>query len=69
MRQLDFNNAFLNGFLKEDIYMEQPPSFVNPSHPTWVYKLHRALYGLKQPPQAWFERLHSKLLSLALLQK
>ena len=64
MRQLDFNNAFLNGFLKEDIYMEQPPSFVNPSHPTWVYKLHRALYGLKQVPRAWFECLHSKLLTL-----
>ena len=64
MRQLDFNNAFLNGFLKEDIYMEQPPSFANPSHPTWVYKLHWALYGLKQAPWAWFERLHSKLLTL-----
>ena len=64
MHQLDFNNAFLNGFLKEDIYMEQPPSFVNPSHPTWVYKLYRALYRLKQAPRAWFERLHSKLLTL-----
>ena len=66
---IKLTTTFLNGFLKENIYMEQPLGFVSPFHPNRVYKLHRALYGLKQPPQAWFERLPSKLLSLALLQK
>lgn len=44
--------------------MEQPPGFVNPQTLNFVCKLHKALYGLKQAPRAWFEKLHSALLSL-----
>ncbi|CAL8164565.1 unnamed protein product [Prunus armeniaca] len=48
----------------EVVYMEQPPRFVDSSKPTHVCQLHRSLYGLKQAPQAWYEKLHSTLLSL-----
>ena len=36
--------------------MQQPPSYVDPLHPSYVCKLHKSLYGLKQAPRAWFER-------------
>ena len=56
LRQLDVKNAFLYGFLSEEVYMEQPPGYIDPQFPTHVYCLQRALYGLKQDPQAWFQR-------------
>lgn len=63
MRQLDVNNAFLHGFLSEDVYMTQPPGFEDASKPNYVCHLQRSLYGLKQVPRAWFHRLSSFLLS------
>ena len=47
IKQLDVHNAFLNGDLSETIFMHQPPGFVNPTTPNYVYKLNKALYGLK----------------------
>nr|GFA01743.1 copia protein [Tanacetum cinerariifolium] len=55
--------AFLNGNLREDVYVSQPDGFVDPDNPNHVYKLKKALYGLKQAPRAWYDMLSSFLLS------
>ena len=59
---MDVKSAFLNGFIKENVYVEQPPLFVHEKYPDHVYKLKKALYGLKQAPHAWYERLRSYLI-------
>uniref|UniRef100_A0ACD5V1F3 Uncharacterized protein n=1 Tax=Avena sativa TaxID=4498 RepID=A0ACD5V1F3_AVESA len=56
VRQMDVNNAFLQGFLNERVYCQQPAGFVDAAHPDHVCLLDRSLYGLKQAPRAWFER-------------
>jgi len=55
--QMDVKSVFLNGYLNEEVYVEQPNVFVDPSFPNHVYRLKKALYGLKQAPRAWYERL------------
>ncbi|GKE02854.1 retrovirus-related pol polyprotein from transposon TNT 1-94, partial [Tanacetum coccineum] len=61
--QMDVKTAFLNGELKEEVYVSQPEGFVDQDNPLHVYKLKKALYGLKQAPRAWYNMLSSFLLS------
>lgn len=56
--RMDVITAFLNGDLSEDIYMEVPEGFKDPSKPNTVCKLHKALYGLKQAPRQWYSKIH-----------
>nr|GEV31932.1 retrovirus-related Pol polyprotein from transposon TNT 1-94 [Tanacetum cinerariifolium] len=61
--QMDVKMAFLNGELKEEVYVSQPVGFVDQDNPSHVYKLQKALYGLKQAPRAWYDMLSSFLIS------
>ncbi|GJV61347.1 retrovirus-related pol polyprotein from transposon TNT 1-94 [Tanacetum coccineum] len=55
--------AFLNDILRKELYVSQPDGFVDPENPNHVYKLKKALYGLKHAPRAWYDLLLSFLLS------
>jgi hypothetical protein len=61
--QMDVKSAFLNGPIKEEVYVEQPPGFEDSEYPNHVYKLSKALYGLKQAPRAWYECLRDFLIA------
>ncbi|GJZ85323.1 retrovirus-related pol polyprotein from transposon TNT 1-94 [Tanacetum coccineum] len=60
--QMDVNTTFLNAELKEEVYVSQLEGFVDPGHPTHIYRLKKALYGLKQAPRAWYDTLSRFLL-------
>ncbi|KAL4573443.1 hypothetical protein LXL04_020249 [Taraxacum kok-saghyz] len=60
--QMDVKTAFLYGEVKEEIYVDQPPGFVDSKLPNHVYKLDKALYGLHQAPRAWYATLTDHLL-------
>ncbi|GKA59840.1 retrovirus-related pol polyprotein from transposon TNT 1-94 [Tanacetum coccineum] len=61
--QMDVKTAFLNGNLREKVYVSQPDGFVDPDNPNHVYKLKKAVYGLKQALRAWYDMLSSFLIS------
>ncbi|GJW15197.1 putative ribonuclease H-like domain-containing protein [Tanacetum coccineum] len=61
--QMDVKTAFLNGEIKEVVYVSQPEGFVNPDRPHHVYLLKKALYRLKQAPRAWYDTLSKFLLA------
>ena len=60
--QMDVKSAFLNDFINELVYVDQPPGFKDPRYPNHVYRLSKTLYGPKQAPRAWFERLRDFLI-------
>ncbi|GKA69040.1 retrovirus-related pol polyprotein from transposon TNT 1-94 [Tanacetum coccineum] len=60
--QMDMKSAFLNGFINEEVYVDQPLGFINFEKPNYVYKLKKALYSLKQASKAWYDRLKAFLL-------
>jgi hypothetical protein len=64
LRQVYVSNAFLHGFLSENVYMQQPPGFEDSHYPSHVCKLQRSIYGLKQSPRAWYARLSECLFQL-----
>ena len=61
--QMDVKSTFLNGVLKEEVYVEQPPGYEVVGEEHKVYRLKRALYGFKQAPRAWYSRIDSYLMS------
>jgi hypothetical protein len=60
---MDMKSVFLNGPIKEEVYVEQPPGFEDSEYPNHVYNLSKALYGLKQAPRAWYECLRDFLIT------
>ncbi|GKB90323.1 putative ribonuclease H-like domain-containing protein [Tanacetum coccineum] len=60
--QMDVKSAFLYGTIDEEVYVSQPPGFVDPKYPKKVYKVVKALYGLHQAPRAWYATLSTFLL-------
>jgi hypothetical protein len=61
--QMDVKSAFLNGPIKEEVYVEQPPGFEDSEYLNHVFKPSKALYGLKQAPRAWYECLRDFLIT------
>ncbi|GJS22713.1 retrovirus-related pol polyprotein from transposon TNT 1-94 [Tanacetum coccineum] len=66
--QMDVKTAFLHGTLKEDVYVCQPKGFIDVDHPSHVYKLKKALYGLKRTPREWYDEFSKFLLQLHLFK-
>ncbi|KAL4348545.1 hypothetical protein GQ457_17G004780 [Hibiscus cannabinus] len=65
VHQMDVKSAFLNGYLKEEIFIEQPQGFTVQGEEEKVYRLKKALYGLKQAPRSWYSRIDAYLLNLS----
>ena len=68
IHKLDVKSAFLNGFVDEEIYVEQPDGVVAPGKEDYVYFLRKTLYGLKQAPRAWYETMDKHLTKLGFVR-
>lgn len=66
VHHLDVKTAFLNGEIREEVYVQQPEGFVQKGREDLVYRLVKALYGLRQAPRAWYEKLSRFLEELGL---
>ncbi|GJZ89326.1 integrase, catalytic region, zinc finger, CCHC-type containing protein [Tanacetum coccineum] len=67
--QIDVKMAFLNGELREVVYVSQPEGFIDEDNPNHVYRLKKALYGLKQAPRAWYDMLSSDPVDTPMVDK
>ena len=65
---MDLKSAFLNRYIKEEVYVEQPLGFFDPYYPNHVFNLKKPLYGLRQAPRAWYDRLRQFLLDNGFLR-
>nr|GEY67671.1 retrovirus-related Pol polyprotein from transposon TNT 1-94 [Tanacetum cinerariifolium] len=65
---MDVKTAFLNGYLNEKVYMEQPEGFVNPKYPNRVCKLKLSIYGLKQASRQWNKRFDDEIKKFGFIQ-
>ena len=59
--QMDFKSSFFNGYIEEEVFVEQPQGYEVPGQEHKVYRMKNALYGLKQAPRAWYSRIDSHL--------
>lgn len=66
--QFDVDTAFLNSKIDTDVYVRQPPGYINSKHPDWVWKLKGGMYGLKQAPLLWNEHINARLLSFGFIR-
>ncbi|GJX59312.1 retrovirus-related pol polyprotein from transposon TNT 1-94 [Tanacetum coccineum] len=60
--KMNVKSAFINGFINEEVYVAQPPGFIDFTKPNHVYRLKKELYGVKQAPKAWYDRLKAFLI-------
>ncbi|GJZ90687.1 retrovirus-related pol polyprotein from transposon TNT 1-94 [Tanacetum coccineum] len=65
---MEVKTTFLNSPLKEEVYVNQPDGFLDPHHPEKIYRLKKALHGLKQAPRAWYDELSNFLVSKGFLK-
>ena len=66
--QMDVKTAFLNGYLDEEVYMDQPEGYIDPKHPNKVCKLQRSIYGLKQASRSWNKRFDEEIKKFGFVQ-
>ena len=64
INQFDIYIVFLNKTLNKEVYMQQPPGFVDSNHTSYMWRLHKSLYGLKQAPRTWYTQFNDYLFSI-----